>query len=311
MTALLVIGDVVTDIVALHDTPLTPDTDTAARITVRPGGSAANTAAWAARSGMEVRLLARVGADSATWHHEELLGAGVRPVLAVDPEALTAVVICLVDATAERTLVTDSGAAARLGLSDWDPELLAGAGRLHLSGYLLFSEDGRRLASEVLSAAAAAQVPVSVDPASTGFIRRLGVDAFHDAALGTELVLPNLAEARLLSGTDDPAAAAARLSAAYGEAVVTLGPAGALVAVRGELIASVPGITAAARDSTGAGDAFTGGYLAARLGGADPVEAAAAGCRAGAVAVTTVGGRPPSGRTVWSPVPATGSRGTP
>ncbi|TXS15617.1 sugar kinase, partial [Streptomyces sp. ms191] len=46
-------------------------------------------------------------------------------------------------------------------------------------------------------------------------------------------------------------------------------------------------------DSTGAGDAFTGAFLAARLAGADAVEAAVAGCRAGAEAVTVVGGRPP------------------
>lgn len=45
-------------------------------------------------------------------------------------------------------------------------------------------------------------------------------------------------------------------------------------------------------DSTGAGDAFTGGFLAAWLAGADDATAAAAGCRSGAEAVTTVGGRP-------------------
>ncbi|WP_446042361.1 PfkB family carbohydrate kinase, partial [Streptomyces sp. SID1121] len=44
--------------------------------------------------------------------------------------------------------------------------------------------------------------------------------------------------------------------------------------------------------STGAGDAFTGAYLAAHLAGADPPEAAEEGCRAGAEAVALAGGRP-------------------
>ncbi|MGF1427546.1 carbohydrate kinase family protein [Kitasatospora sp. LaBMicrA B282] len=289
---LLVIGDVATDIVALLGGPLAPATDTAARISLRPGGSAANTAAWAARSGAEVRLLARVGADFADWHRAELLACGVHPVLTVDPQAATATVIALVDAAAERSFLTDSGAAHHLGPADWDPALLAGVGRLHLSGYLLFSAPGRALARVAITAARAAGVPVSVDPASTGFLAELGPAAFLAAVAGAQLLLPNLAEARLLSGTADPARAAERLSADFGQAVVTLGAAGALAAERGELRAVVPGVATAAVDSTGAGDAFTGAFLAARLAGADLAAATAAGCRTGATAVTVIGGRP-------------------
>jgi sugar/nucleoside kinase (ribokinase family) len=292
--ALLVIGDVATDIVALLGAPLAEHTDTAARIAVRPGGSAANTAAWAARAGARVRLLSRVGADSADWHRTELLAAGVEPLLTVDPQRSTAVVIALVDAGAERTFVTDSGAAVHLGPEDWDPALLAGVARLHLSGYLFFSAPGRRLAAEAIARARALAVPVSVDPASTGFIERLGVGAFQDAIAGADLLLPNLAEARLLTGTTDPATAAERMSAAHGEAVVTLGPHGALAARHGRVVARVAGIDTAAVDSTGAGDALTGTFLAARLRGADLAEATAEGCRAGAAAVTTPGGRPPT-----------------
>ncbi|MDJ0344305.1 PfkB family carbohydrate kinase [Streptomyces sp. H10-C2] len=292
MTALLVIGDVVTDIVALHHKPLAPDTDTAARIAVRPGGSGANTASWAARSGAEVRLLARVGADSADWHRDILRRSGVRPQLRVDPALPTAVVIALVDPAAERTLVTDSGAGLRLGPEDWDETLLDGAGQLHLSGYLFFTEPGRELAGLAMAAARARQIAVSVDPASTGFIQQLGVRRFLDSVTGTDLLLPNLAEARLLTGDPDPVRAAEQLSAAHGVAVVKLGSAGALVAEHGAVTARVPGVAATAVDSTGAGDAFAGGFLAARLTGADLAQAAAAGCRTGASAVAVVGGRP-------------------
>ncbi|BFV59470.1 PfkB family carbohydrate kinase [Kitasatospora sp. CMC57] len=292
--ALLVIGDVVTDLVALHDRPLAPHTDTAARIAVLPGGSAANSAAWAAHSGAEVRLLSRVGTDSADWHRAELLGAGVRPHLVVDPQLSTAVVICLVDAEAERTFVTDSGAAARLGPADWDPALLDGVARLHLSGYLYFADQGRKLAELAVAAADARGVPVSVDPASTGFIERLGVATFRAAIEGAGLLLPNLAEARLLAGTDDPAAAAELLSAAHGEAVVKLGPQGALAARAGKVVARIPAAPCVPVDSTGAGDAFTGAFLAARLRGVELAEATAAGCAAGARSVALTGGRPPA-----------------
>jgi len=292
---LLVVGDVVTDVVARHAEPLAPDTDTAARIAVLPGGAGANVACWAARWGApRVRLLSRVGADSAGWHRDALAAAGVEPVLRVDAEHPTAVVIALVDAAAERTLVTDSGAAFRLGPADWDEALLDGVGHVHLSGYLFFCAPGRELAALVSKAARARGLPVSVDPASAGFLRTLGVRRFLDAVSGTDLLLPNAAEAALLAGADDAERAAVALSAGGGgrTVVVTLGADGALAAVDGEPAGRVSAVPASAVDSTGAGDAFTGGLLAARLAGADLRAALAAGCRAGAEAVTLVGGRP-------------------
>jgi sugar/nucleoside kinase (ribokinase family) len=307
--ALLVVGEVVTDVVALHEGPLSPDTDTAARIAVRPGGAGANVAVWAAAAGAEARLLARAGADAADWHRAALRAAGVTPHLVVDAAAPTAVVISLVDAAAERTLVTDGGAAVRLGPPDWADALLDGAARLHLSGYHLFGATGRRLVAVAVAAARARGVAVSADPASAGFLAQAGVDAVRAALEGVGLLLPNRDEARLLAGTDDPVAAAELLSARYGEAVVTLGAGGALVAAGGRVLARVPAEPAAAVDSTGAGDAFTGALLAARLAGADPVEAARAGSRAGAAAVTAVGGRPsgaaalPGGLTARVPAP--------
>lgn len=75
--ALLVVGDVVTDVVAVHPEPLAPATDTAARIRTLPGGAGANAACWAAYAGVsEVRLLARVGTESARWHEQSLRDSG-------------------------------------------------------------------------------------------------------------------------------------------------------------------------------------------------------------------------------------------
>ncbi|GAA3396833.1 carbohydrate kinase family protein [Streptomyces roseoviridis] len=291
--ALLVVGDVVTDVVARHRTPLAPATDTAAEIRTLPGGAGANVACWAARSGCtEVRLLARVGTDSVSWHDQALRRAGVRPVLVADPEAPTASVIALVGADAERTFLTDSGAALRLSPADWSPELLDGAARVHLSGYLFFAGPSREAAGRVLRDASAAGVPVSVDPASAGFLAELGPEAFLAAVDGAECLLPNADEARLLTGHADPAEAAAVLSRRFPLVAVTLGAAGAVLAAGGRVTARVPAPPARPVDSTGAGDAFTGAFLASLLAGADPVDAAGSGCRAGARAVTRVGGRP-------------------
>ncbi|MGW6571256.1 carbohydrate kinase family protein [Streptomyces sp. NPDC054945] len=294
--ALLVVGDVVTDVVAIHPEPLAPATDTAARIRTLPGGAGANAACWAARTGTaEVRLLARVGAESARWHERALVDAGVRPRLVIDSREPTGTVVALVGKDAERTFLTDSGASLRLCPADWTPSLLDGAAHLHLSGYLFFADSSRELAMVALRAARTRGVSVSVDPASAGFLAGLGPQRFLDAVAGVDALLPNEDEARLLAGLPEPTGvdrAAAELSRRVPLVVVTLGAAGALIAECGRVTAEVEADPVEAVDSTGAGDAFTGGFLAARLEGADPAEAARAGCRAAALAVTRQGGRP-------------------
>ncbi|WP_406860261.1 PfkB family carbohydrate kinase [Streptomyces sp. HUAS MG47] len=291
--ALLVVGDVVTDVVARHREPIAPATDTAAEIRTLPGGAGANAACWAARSGCpDVRLLGRVGAGDASWHDTALRRAGVRPLLVVDGSAPTATVMALVDATAERTFLTDSGAALRLAVGDWSPTLLEGVGHLHVSGYLFFGDTSRGAVRAALGDARAAGVPVSVDPASAGFLKETGVARFLAAAEGVDVLLPNADEARLLTGLDEAEAAARALSRRFPLVAMTLGAAGALVAESGAVTARVTAPSVRPVDTTGAGDAFTGAFLAARLSGAAPSAAAEAGCRAGAEAVGRVGGRP-------------------
>lgn len=293
---LLVVGDVITDVVARHTGPLAAGTDTAASIRTVAGGAGANVACWAAHRGAaDVRLLGRVGTDAAAWHERELVAQGVRPQLVVDPLVPTGTVICVVDggASAERTFLTDGGASVRLGPADWSDALLDGVARVHLSGYLLFSEPGRALVTVALDAARARGVPVSMDPASAGFLAELGAERFLSLVEGVDLLLPSRDEACLLTGRGDAAEAAAELSLRVPLVVAKQGPEGALVARSGKVSVRVPAVPATPRDTTGAGDAFTGAFLAALLAGAGPEEAAAEGCRAGARAVERVGGRPP------------------
>ncbi|MFC4536802.1 carbohydrate kinase family protein [Sphaerisporangium dianthi] len=354
---LLVIGDAVTDVVALHRVPVATGTDTPADIAVRPGGSGANTASWAAHLGADARILTRVGYDTGQWHISELRAAGVRPHVSVDPAHPTAVVIAMVDASGERSMLTNRGAGGRIGPADWEDDLLEGVGRLHVSGYTLFARPGLELVRRALRAARGRGVPVSVDPASTGPLRAFGVGRFLDETAAATLVIPNRDEALLLAGeprkpqvseragdSGEPAepgkpvepeeweesgleAAAAVLSARYGMAAVKLGASGALLAVAGRIVhraaaigptatgaagraeASVAGTasiagaasiagTAGVVDSTGAGDAFAAGFLTALLSGEPPESALEAGCRAGAAAVTRLGGRPPARSSV-------------
>ena len=292
MGGLLVVGDVVTDVIALHHRPITPGTDTTADIVVRPGGSGANTAAWAAHLGADARILTRAGYDTAQWHIAELRRPGVRPHVRVDPAHPTAVVIAMVDVSGERTMLTNRGAGGMIGPADWDEDVLDGVSHLHLSGYTLFAEPGLELVRLAMRAARARDVRISVDPASSGFLRDFGPGRFLGETAEAGIVIPNRDEALTLTGEPEVRRAAAALSEHYGVAAVKLGPGGALLAVAGQVVHQAPAAPVDAVDSTGAGDAFAAGFLAALLAGHSPESALEAGCSAGAGAVTLLGGRP-------------------
>ena len=220
-------------------------------------------------------LIGRVGDDVAGRAAAEALRAeGVDVRLAVDPARATGTCVVLVEPGGERTMLPDAGANAAL-----EPAPLpGGATHLHVAGYALLHPGSRPAARAMLAAALAAGLTVSVDPSSAAPLARAGPDAFLAWIAGAELLLPNRDEAAALSGRADPAEAARALAAHAREVVVKLGADGALWTDGGALV-RVPAAPVAGADTTGAGDAFAAGLLAARLDGAGPATRCARGAR--------------------------------
>ena len=254
---LVVLGDLMVDVVARVEDPFAHGSDTAARISMQGGGSAANVAAWAAQLGTPVSLVCRVGRDArGRAAVDELKGVDVH--VTVDYDRPTGTCVVLVDGAGERTMLPDPGANdAPL------PEIPLGE-HLHVVGYALLRDGARASALAAIDRARAAGMTVSVDPSSWALLR-------PGAIPDVDLLLPNEREASLVEG----------------EMVVKLGARGARW---GDL--EVPAEPVEVVDTTGAGDAFAAGFLSARLGGAERREALEAGCRVAARAVAQVGARP-------------------
>ncbi|MGZ3147447.1 carbohydrate kinase family protein [Lentzea chajnantorensis] len=291
MRPVVVVGDAGLDVVARHSGPIAHGGDVRAKVTIEPGGAGANTAVWLAACGASPVLVARVGADSAGRQvHAELTAAGVRCAFAVDPDLATCCVVVLVDENGQRSMLPDRGANARFSPADLDPGLLAGAdGHLHLSGYVLLDATSRPAGLAALAAARAAGWTTSVDPQAAVLIE--ATPWFLEDVRGVDVLMPNADELAALAGSPDPAAAKQLLSH-VGAVVVTSGPDGASWVDADEIV-SVPAERAECVDSTGAGDAFDAGFLAAWLSGASKRDALLGGVRAGSRAVAVVGAQPP------------------
>ena len=206
----------------------------------------------------------------------------------------TGFVVTVVDAGGERTFLTSRGAEATLRPADLAAVRAGPADAVYLSGYGLLDPAAR--------------------PAILGWLDRLGEPnvVFFDPGplVGTmpagaldrvlgraDWVTCNAREAAVITGRDDPLAAARALVQASreghgrrGGVLVRTGPAGCVVGLASSPApVPVPGFLVDAVDTNGAGDAHTGTFVAALARGADALDAARTANAAAALSVTRRG----------------------
>lgn len=288
---IVVFGDVIDDIVVVPTGPIRTDTDTPSSIRHRAGGSAANAASWLGFVGAEVDFVGRVSTDDVARHSGILSGFGVTPHLEEDREHPTGTIVVLVDGN-QRSMLTERGANAWLTADAVTDELLDHASVIHFTGYSIYDSTDHSPLRRLFERAAERGVTISVDPASAGSLNDFGVNNFLDLIEGAGILFPNLDEGVALTGLSDPLQIASALAERFPLVVLTLGVDGVVVAQAGQDPVSVSSEASTVVDPTGAGDAFSAGFLAAWIGGADVASAARTGAAVAARAVATVGGRP-------------------
>lgn len=246
-----------------------------AGVTLGYGGDAANAATMAALLGTPSRIGGRVG-DDALGHR--LLGfwrdVGVDTSwVTVDPGGPTGIYVN--ERGAEGLHRFDYhrrlSAGSRLEPDDLEHGFLDGLGVLHVTGVTLaVSDSSARTAARGIAASHTRGIDVSL---AVNHRPALGGDvaALREAAARAAIVFCSTDELRPVFGVDDLAGLERALPTVR-EVVLTQGDRGAAVLVGGALHEAGPHPVRAV-DSTGAGDALAGAYLAARLAGRPPADA--------------------------------------
>jgi fructokinase len=259
------------------------------------GGAMANLAAVAAAAGVPVALAGAAGADEwGEWLRERLVRQGVDVSLfELHPEVQTQLALVTVNRHGEprsKVYGDASQSVARILGPDVQRAVSESAALL-ISSNSLVGADEREVTMQARQAALELERPVIFDA-------HLRLDRWRsraDAAASANACVPRAllvrataAEAAVMTGEDDPEAAASALVKAGARLVVlTLGAQGAIL--RGELRANAPGVPARVLSTIGAGGMFTG-TLVGRLAESrfyppavaaalrDAVAAAAAAC---------------------------------
>lgn len=255
-----------------------------------PGGKGSNQAVAAARVGAKVTFISKIGRDEfgsnalATWKKE-----GITPrVVEMDDQPTGAAFIYVNDTNGDNAIIVVPGAAATITAADVD----AAADAIRSAAVFI-----TQLEQPV--AAAKRGLAIAREAGAVTIFNPAPAERFDDALYGLcDYVTPNESEATLLTGIEVKTVDDARkagdvlLKKGAGIALITLGEAGALLHSKTQSTL-VPAFKAGpVVETTGAGDAFNGGFAAALAEGASPLEAARFGAAVAGISVTRAGTAP-------------------
>lgn len=255
-----------------------------------PGGKGSNQAVAAARVGGATHMITRLGRDPfadmalQTWRD-----AGVIPQITQHDDSYTgAAYIFVEEATGDNAIIVCPGVAGTISIADIEARSdLIGAAAVFLTQL----EQPMDAALRGLEIARAGGAITILNPAPAADLPD-GMLALCDYAT------PNESETEALTGlpvtsVDEAIVAAQALRAAgVGTAIITLGENGVLID-DGQTPVHIPAFNAGpVVETTGAGDAFNGGFAAALAQGMSPTDAARFGCATAAISVTRPGTAP-------------------
>jgi ribokinase len=255
-----------------------------------PGGKGSNQSVAAARLGAKVTFISKIGGDAfgdialATWKREGIIARVARS----PTERTGAAFIYVNDRNGENAIIVATGAGGTIVPADVD----AAADAIRSARVFVAQlEQPVAAARQGLAIAKAADVATIFNPAPALSVE----DAVYPLC---DYVVPNETEATVLTGVklasldDARRAGDALLAKGAGTALITLGEKGALFHAYDRSIL-VPAINAGpVVETTGAGDAFVGGFATALARGSDPVEATRFGCAVAGLSVTRAGTAP-------------------
>jgi len=262
-------------------------------VTVSPGGCGSNTAIGLATLGIPTGIVARTGYDDSAdllFRYWQRIGVDTRFVQRT-PENATGTSVGLIDDDFQPRFIHTSGANRGLSAAVIDPQALvkAGAKFFHIAGFFVLPNLFEDVA-EKLAEMRALGIVTSLDVVfNTRMDNPQLRDALWKALPHLDYFLANDHEAFRLTGKTNPLQAAAILKERGARNVIVKLGAEGCYAISNKFTGVVPALKVEVVDTTGAGDAFAAGFIAALVRGMDLKSSCEAGNQAGARIVQKLG----------------------
>lgn len=287
MSDIIVIGSLNADLVVKSPRfPQPGETISGEDLQIIPGGKGANQAVAAARQGVGVAMVGRVGSDSfGPFLLENLKSNQVNTSHVLVDESATGTAIIVVDANGQNSIVLSPGANGKVTPADVDS-----ASFLNAKLLLLQLEIPTPTVLRAAQKARENGLTVILNPAPAKSLPA-------ELLANVDILIPNESELALLTNLPVNDASSAEVAAkellklGIKTVIVTLGSKGALL-VTSTQVTHIDAYKVSVVDTTAAGDAFIGGFASAMLSGSSLEESVRYGCACGALATTKFGAQP-------------------
>ena len=251
---IIFVGDVMQDILISFKDQIAYGSDTQSQIKIQGGGSATNTACWAATQNVPVGLVARIGDDqTGKLIREGLIHPNLSLNLVETPNSRSGSCGILIDAEGERTMFPDPGANLFLSASDVPSPWFETAEIIHISAYSLLRTNTKKTIQEIIEKAKQHNIKTSIDVASSQPL--IDNDGFNSLAqlAPFDYLFANKDEAEVLGDTSKIKSLCHNLILKKGnKESIWLSPDREIIDIPANMVVV---------DSIGAGDAFAAGFL--------------------------------------------------
>jgi sugar/nucleoside kinase (ribokinase family) len=257
------------------------------------GGSVANTVAGFANLGGSAAYIGRVKADQlgGIFNHDmRSLGVDVRLEPAKNG-APTARSLILITADGQRTMQTYLGACTELGIRDITPGSVGSPKALLIEGYVWDLPEGPELTAKAIDIARRNGTAVALSLSDSFCVERHRESFEHAVRNGVDIVVADEDEVSALVGTSDFEDTLARLDAYDNLFAITRSEKGSVIVHGDERIVQAATPVETVVDTTGAGDAYTAGFLYGWVNDKPLAECARIGTFCGTTVIQQIGAR--------------------
>ena len=251
---IIFVGDVMQDILISFKDQIAYGSDTQSQIKMQGGGSATNTACWAATQNVPVGLVARIGDDqTGKLIREGLIHPNLSLNLVETPNSRSGSCGILIDAEGERTMFPDPGANLFLSPSDVPSQWFETAEIIHISAYSLLRTNTKKTIQEIIEKAKQHNIKTSIDVASSQPL--IDNDGFNSLAqlAPFDYLFANKDEAEVLGDTS-------KIKSLCHNLILKKGSKESIWLSSDREVIDIPENVVVV-DSIGAGDAFAAGFL--------------------------------------------------
>lgn len=253
-------------------------------------GGTANVAVWLSRFGVKSCFFGKVGNDIfGHFFKKDLLNENVTDLTVVGKNLQTGICICMVNKSGERSMLVNRGANDFLKIKDINVYFhkISKADAIYFTGYSLISKVTAKSIKYLIKKISGNRV-ICFNPGSYNIINDEHKEIIKNYC---DILILNLEEAQILTKLKEVKSILENLEKLVEVLVLTMGGKGCIVSKEGKRI-KIPALKVEkVIDTTGAGDAFSAGFLKGFVRGSKLSECAKMGHKVASTAIQRFGAR--------------------